>query len=571
MAIIGLDVGGTHTDAVLIENGRIIALAKQPTNRENLTGSLMDALYELLNSCDATSVRRIQLSTTLSTNLIAEGKLDPVGVVIQSGPGLNPEFLTCGTQTCFLSGAVDHRGYETSLFRAEDASAAARSFHQAGIHVVAIVSKFSPRNPDVEKRIATHFTGGFATVTLGHEVSGALNFPRRVFGTWLNAAVSRRFRDFGTAIRNALTTLKVTAPVFMLKADGGTMSLDAAIKAPLQTIQSGPAASIVGAISVFPELEAGGEDAVLLDIGGTTTDIAFLAGGIPLFFPRGVVVAGRLTPVRGLWSRSIPLGGDGRVTVRDDGRLAIGPMRDGPAEAFGGPSPTPTDAMITLGLARCGNSDLARKAIRRIATRLDIDVSEAARRILIVFADMAKNEVDKALAEVNNRPIFTIQELLIDRTLRPRRLSLIGGPATALAPVLADSFGLPMTNSPLSPEILGAANAIGAALSSPTAEVTLTADTVEGHLSVPELSLREPVEAAFTLESARARAVELLGRRAESLGICEAENTAELLARRAEIIEESQFNLVEGFSTRGRRFRVKAHLKPTRLESLVKS
>ncbi|MBF0501069.1 MAG: hydantoinase/oxoprolinase family protein [Candidatus Riflebacteria bacterium] len=599
MAIIGLDVGGTHTDAVLIESGRIVAFAKQFTDRDDLAASLGETLRELLKGFPPSKVGRIQLSTTLSTNLIAEGKLAPVGLILQSGPGRDPAFLACASMTRFLSGAVDHRGCETSPFSEKDVQAAAADFCKAGISSVAVVTKFSTRNPAVERRIASALGEGFNSITLGHEISGSLNFPRRVFGAWLNAAVVERFRVFSSAVRRTLSDIGLSAPVFMLKADGGTMPLDAAERAPIQTIQSGPAASIMGALTVSLDLETSREDALLLDIGGTTTDIAFLADGVPLFLPRGVVIGGRPTPVRGLWSQSIALGGDCRVTVMDNTRIMIGPDRDGPAAALGGPSLTPGDALIVLGLARFGDSDRAHRAMKRFAAQLGVESSEAARRIITSFVDMAKSAVDRAITEINNRPVYTIRELLAGRVIRPKRLSVIGGPAAALTPALSDVLHLPMAISRTLPGKAGtmhlqAANAIGAALSQPTIELTLIADTFEGHLTVPELGLRESIDASFTLENARAKVFELLGQYVvkiwqpavkdaatavknadvsidskyvdtQSLSVADDNIDMNSRIRDMEIIEESCFNVVEGFSTRGRRFRVKAHVRPALL------
>ncbi len=119
------------------------------------------------------------------------------------------------------------------------------------------------------------------------------------------------------------------------------------------------------------------EDAIALDIGGTTTDIAVFADGVPLLEPFGVTIEGRKTLIRGLRTKSVGIGGDSVVSLRE-GKLSIGPGREGPAAAFGGPFPTPTDAMIVLGLTEIGDRDRAAASLRPIAEAMHRPVDETA-------------------------------------------------------------------------------------------------------------------------------------------------------------------------------------------------
>ncbi|MFS8541566.1 MAG: hydantoinase/oxoprolinase family protein, partial [Tissierellales bacterium] len=338
----------------------------------------------------------------------------------------------------------------------------------------------------------------------------------------------------------------IEAPLFILKADGGTTSLEAAEQYPVETILSGPAASFMGLNALLHT----DRDALLLDIGGTTTDIFFLADGIPLFEPLGIEIGPYKTLVRAIYSASIGLGGDSSIDV-ENGQLQIGPKREGPPYALGGPKPTPSDAMIALGLMEAGDRKKAIEAIKILSGKLNLAVEDTAQKILDTMGDMIKGTVDELLAKINSKPVYTVRELLYGKKIKPQLINIIGGPAKFLQPILEKKFNLPC----YFPEHYDVANAIGAAMAKITTDVTLTADTSRGILSVPELGVYEKITRNFGLDSARERAIELLTEKAISLGASKEEIEAE-------IIEESCFNMVDGFYTRGKNIRIKAQIKP---------
>ena len=206
-----------------------------------------------------------------------EDKITPVGMIIQPGPGLPYENLACGRENAFISGYIDHRGNVVEKMDTAEIVAIGDRFVAAGIEACGVVTKFSTRNPQHETMIRDLLGDRFATITLGHTMSGKLNFPRRVYTAYLNSAVHSSFYNFATNIKKSLEEEGVAVPIYILKADGGTMSLEAAQEKPVETILSGPAASFMGIRALLPT----DEDAVLLDIGGTTTDIFFLADGVP--------------------------------------------------------------------------------------------------------------------------------------------------------------------------------------------------------------------------------------------------------------------------------------------------
>ena len=544
--IVGLDVGGTHIDAVVVEHGKVIDAIKKPVNRENLFESIWTTLQQFFSRHDKSKIERINLSTTVSTNAIVENKTSPVGMIIQSGPGLPNDFLACGDENIFISGYVDHRGKLVKDLDLKEIENAIELFKKKNITSCAVVTKFCTRNFNHELRIKKILEKHFSSVTMGHTLSGKLNFPRRVFTAYLNAAIYSTFNEFSSSIKKSMEYEGIDAPLFILKADGGTTSLQAAEQLPVETILSGPAASFMGLNTLLHT----DKDALLLDIGGTTTDIFFLADGIPLFEPLGIEIGPYKTLVRAIYSSSIGLGGDSSIDVKN-GKLQIGPTREGPPYALGGPKATPSDAMIALGLMNIGNREKAIEAMKDLSEKLTMPWEDTAQTILDTMGDMIKQTVDELLNKINSKPVYTVKELLYGKKIKPQLVNIIGGPAKLLQPILEKKFNLPC----YFPEHYDVANAIGAAMAKITTSITMTADTSRGILSVPELGFYEKISGNFGLDSARKKAIELLTKRAVSLGASKDEIETE-------IIEESSFNMVEGFYTSGKNIRVKAQIKP---------
>ncbi|MDP9750572.1 hydantoinase/oxoprolinase family protein [Thermoanaerobacter pentosaceus] len=553
--IIGLDVGGTNIDGVVVEKGKIIKTIKKPTNRDNLFNSIWTALKELLSGYDNTKIERINLSTTVSTNAIVENKLSPVGMIVQPGPGLPYDFLACGDGNVFISGYIDHRGEIIKDFNLLEIKNAIKLFKEKNIKAYAVVTKFSIRNPSIEMKIKEILENDIPNsfITMGHTISGKLNFPRRVYTSYLNSAVHSIFDEFLSNIKKSLEKEGINASVFILKADGGTMNMSTAEKKPVETILSGPAASLMGINAMLPT----DKDAILLDIGGTTTDIFFLADGVPLFEPWGIRIGKYKTLVRAIYSVSIGLGGDSSICVRN-GRIKIGPQREGVPYAFGGPKPTPTDAMITLELIDENafrltheNVKKAYEAMTLLGKELNLSAKDMAKLILSTMGDIIKNKVDELLHEINSRPVYTVKELLYGKRIKPKLINIIGGPSKVLAPVLEEKFDLPCYY----PKNYSVANAIGAALARPTTEITMFVDTSKKTLFVPELGLYEKISGNYTLDKAKEKALELVKKSALSLG-------ASIEEIEAEIVEESSFNMVRGFYTIGKNMRIKAQVKP---------
>lgn len=544
--IIGLDMGGTHIDAVIIMNGYIIKRIKKPIDFLNIFESIWMVLRELIIGIDKSKIKRIHLSTTVSTNAIVENNISPVGMIIQSGPGLGNEFLKVGKESVFLSGYVDHRGKIVEPLKMDELDSSIKIFKQNDINSIAVVTKFSPRNPNNEIRIKEHLINDFTSISLGHTLSGKLNFPRRVYTAYFNAAVYDTFNNFSENLKKSLEKEDIMAPVYILKADGGLMNLAAANKIPIESILSGPAASFMGMQAMMETKE----DAVLLDIGGTTTDVFFLADGVPLFEPLGIRIGNYKTLVRAIYSFSIGLGGDSSINIIN-GNISIGPKREGYPCGFGGINPTPTDAMIVLGLMKGNFKGRADSSMEILGRELNLSKEEVSKHILDKMGEMIKSKVQELLLEINSQPVYTIKELLHGKKIEPKRINIIGGPAKIMSAILEDKFNIPC----FYPKNYDVANAIGAAFAKTTAEITLIADTSQGILSVPEAGIFEKINKSYSLFNARERALKLVEEKAISLG-ANYENIE------SEVTEESSFNMVKGFYTTGKNIRIKAQIKP---------
>jgi len=507
---LGIDAGGTHTDAVIIRDGAIAARAKLPTRHEDLVATLRETLAALPAEL-RTGIKRATLGTTLAVNALLQDKADDVGLALCGGPGLDPARFALGAYTHIVPGGLDHRGMEVTPQRLDSLNAAAHNWRAQGVRAFAAVSKFSPRNPAFEQAMAKTLAPFGDIVCQGHVLSGLLNFPRRIAAAYYNAALWRLHNAFADAADAALLEAGIRAPLFFLKADGGSIPLAASRARPVHSLISGPAASVMG----LRALADVGEDAILLDIGGTTTDIALYAGGSPVLERDGMNVRGRATPVRALAAASIPVGGDSALSIAN-GRVRVGPLRHGPALAFGGSIPTLLDALNMLLHAPCGNAGASREGLETLAAAHGLRTPDIAyEAVQSALAAIAK-AVREQLERINSRPVYTLAALLEDRRLAPKRAFLVGGPAPLMRPLLEEELRLPV----LCPPHADIANAVGAAVSLPSTALELFADTARQQAVVPVLEKTWPVDRSYSLAQAEEDARRLLRERlaAESGG-----------------------------------------------------
>ena len=544
--IIGLDVGGTHTDVVLLGEEGPVREVKVPTDSEDLYHSIVHSLEQITTDVQTSEIQRIVLSTTLTTNAIIQDRIPPVGMIVSGGPGIDPELYRTNPHFYTVSGAIDHRGRLISPIDEKEIRGLVDEMKKEGIRHVGVVGKFSVRNPLHEIQIQNLLGDSFEHIFTGHTAAGSLNFHRRIATTYLNAATYHIHRDFFEAVSRSLGDRGLQVPIYILKADGGTISLNASMHCPGQTILSGPAASVMGSVAFAPS----DADAMVLDIGGTTTDIAVIRNRVPQLHPLGARIAGHRTLIRSLETQSIGIGGDSVVRITD-GTIQIGPERNGAAMAYGGPQPTPTDALFVLGKNNGGDRQKALQGFQTLATASGMGPEAVARQVFEHACQGILKEANSLVERINNRPVYTLHEMQEESRIRPAHLLVMGGPAVYFAEQMDRMTDFTVKVVPRAP----VANAIGAALARTTCEVTLFSDTEIGTALAPEEDFAQKVDKGFTEHDALQTATELLKNKARQMG-------AVMPELEIEILENQQFNMVRGFSTTGKNIRIKVQVKP---------
>jgi len=330
--LLGVDTGGTYTDAVLIRDERdVIASAKSLTTRHDLAIGIGGAVEAVLASSgvDVAEIGLASLSTTLATNALVEGQGGRVGLIFigfrerdLDGHGLR-EALG-GDPALVIGGGHNHAGGEAKPLDTEALSAWLDT--DLGISAFAVASQFATRNPAHElaaMEMIRDVTG--RPVSCSHHLSAKLNGPKRALTAVLNARLIGMIARLIDKAEGKLSELGINAPLMVVRGDGALISADQARERPIETILSGPAASIVGA-----RWMTGADHALVSDIGGTTTDVAVLRGGKPTIDPAGAQVGPWRTMVEAVAMRTTGLGGDSEVHVNDAGLIGgvtLGPRR----------------------------------------------------------------------------------------------------------------------------------------------------------------------------------------------------------------------------------------------------
>ena len=549
---IGIDIGGTHTDAVLIDGTRLIAAAKAPTNHDNLLESINQVLQTVLVDQDAARVETLNLSTTLSTNAIVTGKIDAVGMLVAGGPGIAPETYQIGDHFHVIPGSLDHLGTETAPLDEAELEQAIEACLAQGVQCFAVAAKFSPRNPVSENRMREQLGERADVVSSGHLVSGQLNFGRRIHTAYYNSAVWKTFRSFSTALAASLHGFTLQGEVNILKADGGTMPMARALETPVQSIFSGPAASVMGIMATTQATS----DLIMLDIGGTTTDIALFAGGQPLLEREGIAINNHPTLVRAIHVESIGIGGDSLISVGTSG-VRTGPHRLGPCLADGGPAATLMDACNVLGLSHLGDVSRSHDGLEALAADHTMNSRQLATKAVDVAVNAIATKIEALIALVNAKPVYTIHEILEERDINPQKIIVIGGPASVFQGLLQTRLGMDV----IVPPLFGVVNAIGAALTRTTSHLTLTADTAKGKVSAPMLGVFRSIPRSYSLDDAIEEARNLLVTDLTQAGV-------PLPADEIQITQADSFNMVEGAYTSGRNIRVVAQVQPAVIAQL---
>ena len=328
---LGLDTGGTFTDAVLLAGGRVIASAKALTTPWNLAVGIGQAIRAVLRLLPGDSNREdvslVSVSTTLATNAVVENRFSPVCTLLigfddamVERSGLQRHGT--GGQVVRIQGGHIATGEESSPLD-EAGVARAVAEYEARVEAFAIAANFSVRNPAHElraRRLIRALTP--KPVTCAHELSSKLDAPRRALTAALNARLTPQIRHLIEALSRVLAEESINAPLMIVKGDGSLMKAQIALEYPVETILSGPAASVVGAGFL-----TGLADFVVADMGGTTTDIAVVSAGRPVISGEGALVGDWRTMVEAVDVRTSGLGGDSEVHFDRQHRLCVGPRK----------------------------------------------------------------------------------------------------------------------------------------------------------------------------------------------------------------------------------------------------
>ena len=391
---LGIDVGGTNTDAVVLdEEDNLLAKGKTP-GTEDVIGGIEEVVSRVVRDAgiDPGEITHAMLGTTQVTNAIIERRgLARVGIIRLGAPATQairplaawPEDLRGGVEgpAEILPGGVEYDGRAISAF---DEAAVRRAVREmaADVEVFAVSSVFSPVRDDDERRTAdiiAEETGGDTPVSISSEV-GSIGLLERENATVLNAAVTPVARRVVGAFEGALRRIGVDAHLFLSQNDGTLMSLEYALRYPILTIACGPTNSIRGAAFL-----SGMGDAVVVDVGGTSTDVGVLGSGFPRESAVAVEIGGVQTNFRMPDLYSVGLGGGSVVRENGEASVRVGPDSVGHAITkralcFGGDTLTMTDVAVARGMAQVGESDRvhANESVIEAAHRRGVEMFEEA-------------------------------------------------------------------------------------------------------------------------------------------------------------------------------------------------
>ena len=560
--LLGLDVGGTFTDAVIIDAHRVVATAKRRTTKDNLMNGIGEALDAVLEGYDTSNIEQVTLSTTVVTNTIVEAKEQVVDLYVITGPGRNVDDIF-PVEPIYLQGYTDHRGIVVERTPADAVRGIANMVQaRSGTDLAAVSAKFGVRNPQEELSITEELKNTYHTISNGSLLSGSLNFPRRTISAYFNSAVTPVFTVFKKNVEDALSARNILAPLHILKADGGSLPMEHMVSRPVETAFTGPAATVLG-LSAHGVI--GNKHTVALDIGGTTTDISLWKHGKPLMTKNGVSIREYPSAVRSFAVTSVGIGGESVIRLKN-GNLTVGPERVGPSVALGGIEPTLGDALIVLGHANYGDFNLASRALQDLADAIqatlrsnNVNTSNNQLTLIKTASDVARLIVEKALQTIqhginevvkveNKRPIYVVADIVNPDVFVPEHIVVVGGTAPSLGPSIGEYLELPVTI----PENAAVANAIGAALALSTIELTVHVDTKRRLLVIPELGVKQQKCTLKRAEQVVERAKETLSEEAIRLGL----DTVQEI----EVISIEDFPVVEGWQSMERLITVKVQL-----------
>lgn len=348
---IGIDTGGTYTDAVVIDTKqrKVLASAKALTTRGDLSIGVLESLQRVLEASrgqlDPQQIGLVSLSTTLATNALVEGKGSAIAVILLGFDDTmleRTELKTALPAAKVVRIAGGHKYDGSELAPLDEAALQAELATLVGtVDAYAVAGVYSVRNSSHERRVQALIqqqTG--CPVTASCDLSEALNGPRRALTAAFNARIIAMIVSLINAVQTAMQLQRIDAPLMVVKGDGSLASAQAVMEKPIETILSGPAASVIGA-----NFLSGLNDFIISDIGGTTTDVAIVRNGWPALNEKGAMVGIHRTMVKAIDMRTIGLGGDSEIAVDPQGKVSLQANRVVPVSLIGAQWPSVKKAL----------------------------------------------------------------------------------------------------------------------------------------------------------------------------------------------------------------------------------
>lgn len=483
---LGIDVGGTNTDGVLLDrNMNVVHSLKTPTTDDVGTG-IYNTINQLVTNAqaDVENIEFAMLGTTQCTNAIVERKNlnkvaiirigAPAGTAIKPLAGVPDDLKAIlGNYTYMVEGGHEFNGDEISSLNEDKIRLIAEEI-KGSVDSIAVTSIFSPVSKSHEtqtEEILREVLGDDISVSLSSEV-GSMGLLERENATILNASIINVAKKTAEGFEKALNTKGIDAKVFFCQNDGTLMSKDYTLKYPILTVACGPTNSLRGASFLSDN-----KDAIIVDVGGTTTDIGVLTKGFPRQSSIAVELGGVRTNFRMPDIHSIGLGGGTIIHLEDDDQFKIGPDSVGhriqeEALVFGGSTLTATDVAVALGKVTLGNPENVNHLNRDLLTAIYQRMTE-----------MVEESIDKIKTSADNMPV-----------------ALVGGGNVLFPDKLKGAAEV------YKPENGGVANAIGSAISQISGEIekiyAISPENREEILnSAKDLAINETVKAGADSEN----------------------------------------------------------------------
>ncbi len=451
---LGIDVGGTNTDAVILDkDDSVVSKCKRPTTEDVSTG-IKEAVDAVLSESgiDSSEIIHAMLGTTHSTNAIVERKgLSKIGVIRLSAPsGLAipplmdwpPDIIPhIGNHYKIVKGGYEYNGLPISAADKDEIKEALGSLKEKNIEALAVSCVFSPVNNDQEllvKELAAEIFGNDFPVSLSSEV-GSIGILERENATFLNAAILRIAGNAYGSFQNVLRDHGIKADLFITQNDGTLMSVDYARSYPVFTIASGPTNSLRGAAFL-----SGLSDAVVVDVGGTTTDVGILKSGFPRESTTAVEIGSVRTNFRMPDLIAIGLGG-GSIVKCENGVCKVGPESVGymitkEALIFGGKTLTATDIAVASGLSSLGDPGQVSGVDKKIVK----DAGEKIKEVVEGVVDRIKTTSDDVPVVIVGGGSILLPEKLkgASRVVRPENFDVANAIGAAISQISGSIDGV---------------------------------------------------------------------------------------------------------------------------------